>query len=225
MKVHSSSFIHPGHIRRVNEDSFYSNDEEGLWIVCDGMGGHEEGLFASNLATDSFEALELHFDFEVNVQRIIQTVHFIKKQLDKKIAMLGRDIIIGTTLILLYIKGNNAFCMGAGDSRCYLLRDNKLSLVSMDHTRELVDESGMQTVLTNALYAPGDISVDTKRFAVKHNDTFLLCSDGLYNSLTNQQIKKAMDNETLKVGLKSLVTCVLADKADDNLTGVMVGLL
>ena len=224
MKMNSFSFIHPGHMRKVNEDSFYSNDDEGLWIVCDGMGGHEEGLFASSLATDCFEALNLDLDFEGNIQRIIETIHFIKKQLDKKVSILNREVIIGTTIILLYIKDNYAFSINAGDSRCYILRNNNLSLISMDHTKELIEESGTRSILTNALFAPGDISIDTKRFLVKKNDIFLLCSDGLYGSLSNEKIKEAMTNQKPELRLKLLVNQVLKSDADDNITGVMVGM-
>jgi serine/threonine protein phosphatase PrpC len=55
MDYKSIYYTHPGHERKINEDSFYACDKDGLWIVCDGMGGHEEGSFASHLVTDSFE--------------------------------------------------------------------------------------------------------------------------------------------------------------------------
>ncbi|WP_345980450.1 PP2C family serine/threonine-protein phosphatase [Sulfurimonas sp. HSL3-2] len=223
MKIHSFSFTHPGHQRRVNEDSLYADDNKGLWIVCDGMGGHEEGLFASHLATDSFEVLELNLNFEKNAERIIQTIHLVKQQLDKKVAMLNTQAIIGTTLILLYIQGDSALCISAGDSRCYILRNDRLSLVNMDHTRDLIDEENIRSVLTNALYAPGDISIDVTRFTVKQNDVFLLCSDGLYAYADNQKIKRSMNDEILERGFKSLTSSVLASSASDNLTGIMVG--
>ena len=223
MKIRSFSFTHPGHQRRVNEDALYADDEKGLWIVCDGMGGHKEGLFASHLATDSFEVLELNLDFEKNVDRIVQTIHLIKQQLDKKVAMLNDQAIIGTTLILLYIQGENALCVSAGDSRCYILRNGRLSLINMDHTRDLIEEENIRSVLTNALYAPGDISIDVKRFTVKPSDVFLLCSDGLYTYVDNHKIKTSMNDAILERGFKSLTSSVLTSSAEDNLTGIMVG--
>ncbi|WP_428739974.1 PP2C family protein-serine/threonine phosphatase [Sulfurimonas sp.] len=223
MRITSCSFTHPGHTRRVNEDSFYADDEKALWVVCDGMGGHSEGLFASSLATDNFAVLELSLNFEQNVERIIQTIHLIKQQLDKKVAMSNSDDIIGTTLILLYIQDNNAVCVSAGDSRCYILRDNKLSLVNTDHTKDLVvEEQTVQSVLTNALYAPGDINIDVKHFSIQKQDVFLLCSDGLYNNLDNKTIKETMHSSLYGYGLKELKEKVLSKNADDNLTGVMV---
>lgn len=224
MKIQSSSFTHPGYVRKVNEDSYYVNDHKGLWVVCDGMGGHEEGLFCSTLATDSFEALELNEDFQSNTDKIIQMIHLIKKQLDKKASTLKEGMIIGTTLVLLYIKDDEALCISAGDSRCYILREEKLSLVNVDHTKELMLDEKVRSVLTNALFAPGDISIDIKRFIVKKDDRFLLCSDGLYNYLDNKKIKKAMGDVVYKNGLKSLTSSVLENEADDNITAVMVGI-
>jgi len=225
VRPRSFSFIHPGHCRKVNEDSFYANDQDGLWIVCDGMGGHDDGLYASSLATDCFEALELNLDFEGNTNRIIETIHVIKKQLDKKVSLSKKEVMIGTTLILLYIEDNKGFCINAGDSRCYIVRDNTLSLISMDHTKELINEYGSQTVLTNALFSPGDVSIDIKKFNVQKEDVFLLCSDGLYNSLENKKIKQAMNLQSIELGLKSLSNSVLSTNADDNITGIIVGVL
>ncbi|QFR48942.1 serine/threonine-protein phosphatase [Sulfurimonas lithotrophica] len=226
MKNKSFSFTHPGHKRRVNEDSFYVNDEKGLWVVCDGMGGHEEGLFASSLATDSFSALELNSTFNDNVERILQTIHFIKQQLDKKVYTLDINDFVGTTLILLYIKDGKALCISAGDSRCYILRNDKLSLVNKDHTRDVIDaKQETRSVLTNAIFAPGDINIDIKKFTINKNDVFLLCSDGLYSYLNIKEIKHAMNLAFEGRGLNLLKTSVLSQDADDNLTGAMICVL
>lgn len=223
MEYKSFSFTHPGHSRQVNEDAYYADDLSGLWIVCDGMGGHKEGNFASHLVTDTFEKLKLNSNFEQNVQTITKYIHHVKKHLEKKVEMLNKRTIIGTTIILLYIQEENAICIYAGDSRCYNLRDNKLSLVSKDHTKEIVEGNKFKKVLTNALFAPGEIFIDTKRFKVKKNDVFLLCSDGLYETLSNKLIKIAMKEHCFDIGMKCLTQKVLLDEANDNLTAILVG--
>lgn len=224
MKFNSFSFTHPGHQRKINEDAYYSNDEMGLWIVCDGMGGHEDGNFASHLVTDTFESLSFEGEFNTSVEKIIKTVHYIKTKLDKKVNQTSKKAIIGTTLILLYIKKDKAICIHAGDSRCYNLRDNKLSLVTVDHSRELIQNNSSRKVLTNALFAPGDISIETKKFRVKQNDTFLLCSDGLYDKVNNNLLKEAMGEKDFCFAMKRLSQHILANEADDNITGILVGI-
>ena len=74
MPCSSHSFTHPGNIRMNNEDSYFSNDNSGLWIVCDGMGGHQEGNFASHLVTDIFEQVELQGSFEQKIDAYNNTV-------------------------------------------------------------------------------------------------------------------------------------------------------
>lgn len=224
MQVSSFSYTHPGHIRKVNEDSFYSSDQDGLWIVCDGMGGHKDGNFASHLVTDTFEYLKLFAAFEDNITLFQEQIKIIQNKLIIKVEMSKTNDLIGTTLILLYIQDNKACLIHCGDSRCYNLRDNTLSLVSKDHTRELVTEEGLKKVLTKALYAPGEFFIETKKFLVNSKDVFLLCSDGLYDNLSNEIIKDAMQMDVLKIAMQKLSTIVLNTKADDNLTAVLVSI-
>lgn len=222
MNTSSFSYTHPGHIRKINEDSFYSSDEDGLWIVCDGMGGHKEGNFASHLVTDTFEYLRLHDSFEDNINLFKEQIEKIQNKLILKVKMSSTNDLIGTTLLLLYIQDNKACLIHCGDSRCYNLRNNTLSLVSKDHTRELMTDEGIKKVLTKALYAPGEFFIETKKFLVNVNDVFLLCSDGLYDNLTNESIKAAMNMDVLESAMKNLSSIVLNTKADDNLTAVLV---
>ncbi len=221
MKYFSLSFTHPGHVRKVNEDAFYSCDEKGLWIVCDGMGGHDEGNFASHLITDIFEEFELTGDFEDRIALMNKQLKVIHNILQNKVKKMGEDIRIGTTLMLLHIFEDKGVCIHSGDTRCYNLRDNILSTVTKDHAVEIDDFYGYRRVLTSAISAPGDMNIEITRFIVKQNDIFLLCSDGLYDNVTNQVIKDSME-EDLEDGIEKLKFNVLSSVADDNITAVMV---
>jgi len=222
MSITSFSYTHPGHSRKINEDSYYCSDEDGLWIVCDGMGGHKDGNFASHLVTDTFEYLNLLDGFENNIYLFQEEIKKIQNKLVLKVQMSRENDLIGTTLILLYIHNNKACLIHSGDSRCYNLRNNVLSLVSKDHCKEIVTSEGSKKVLTKALYAPGEFFIETKTFSVNKEDVFLLCSDGLYDNLSNENIKAAMKMDVLKNAMKDLSTRVLNTKADDNLTAVLV---
>jgi serine/threonine protein phosphatase PrpC len=220
----SYSFTHPGHIRMNNEDAYFSDDASGLWIVCDGMGGHQEGNFASHLVTDIFERVELKGNFEQKVEAITTQFYNIHRILQKKVHKLGGNSVIGTTLVLLLIDGNQAVSIHSGDSRCYIYRDNVLSMVTQDHAQNIQGENGQQRkALTRALCAPGELSLEVKKFQTYIGDVFLLCSDGFYDNLSNQIIEQGMQLKPLEDGMKFMSTKVLSGKADDNLTATIVG--
>lgn len=223
MTFKSFAFTHPGHVRKVNEDSFYASDERGLWIVCDGMGGHEEGNFASHLVTDIFEEMQMSGDFENKIYIMNKQIERIHNILKNKVEKTKRDITIGTTIILLLIEGDKGVCIHSGDSRCYNLRDNILSTVTKDHSIEINDLYGHRKVLTSALSAPGELFVETTRFIVQENDLFLLCSDGLYDNILSKTIKLSLEDKSLEIGMDRLRSSVLSTKADDNITAIIVG--
>lgn len=218
----SSAFTHPGHERQNNEDAYYVSDNRGLWIVCDGMGGHQEGNFASHLVTDIFEQMQMHGDFNQKVDAITSQIYNIHRLLQKKVQKLGADVVIGTTLVMMFVEGKQAVSIHSGDSRCYVLRDEVLSLVTEDHARIIVQDGKDRKVLTKALSAPGELSIEIKRFYVQKDDTFFLCSDGIYESLTPEHIKSSMKDESLESGMQKITQAVLAGEAADNLTGVLV---
>lgn len=213
---------HPGYTRQNNEDSYYANDEQQLWIVCDGMGGHQEGNYASRLVTDIFERMPLSPDFEENIEAIHAQVFNIHLLLQKKAHQLGPDAIIGTTVVILLIDAHRGVCFHAGDSRCYLLRDEKLSFVTTDHANVIHTPTGERRALTNALSAPSPYFLETKKFKVEDADIFLLCSDGFYETRSNEEIIQALSHPCLSEGIDHLVSAVLDSGAHDNLTAIVV---
>lgn len=223
MAFKSYTFTHPGYVRKINEDSFYASDERGLWIVCDGMGGHEEGNFASHLVTDIFEEMKMSGDFENKISIMNRQIEKIHNILKNKVEKLDKETTIGTTIILLFIEEDKGVCIHSGDSRCYNLRDNVLSTVTKDHSIEINDLYGYRKVLTSALSAPGKLFVETTRFIVRKNDMFLLCSDGLYDNISSKIIKMSLEDKTLKLGIERLRSAVLSTKADDNITAIILG--
>ena len=96
---------------------------------------------------------------------------------------MGANAVIGTTLVLLLIEGEQAVSIHSGDSRCYVYRNDTLSMVTQDHARSIQSEGGERKALTKALCAPGELSLEIKKFLTQKNDVFLLCSDGFYDNL------------------------------------------
>ena len=223
MQYCSHSFTHPGHIRMNNEDAYFTDDESGLWIVCDGMGGHQEGNFASHLVTDIFERVELSGTFDQKVEAITSQFYNIHRILQKKVHKLGNNAVIGTTLVLLFAEGTRAVSIHSGDSRCYIYRNDELSMVTQDHARSIPSEHGERKALTRALCAPGELSLEVKQFGIQKDDVFLLCSDGFYDNLSHDFIKEGMQIKHLAEGMSLMSSKVLSGKADDNLTATLVG--
>lgn len=223
MPCYSHSFTHPGHIRMNNEDAYFTDDRSGLWIVCDGMGGHQEGNFASHLVTDIFEQVTLSGTFDQKIEAISSQFYNIHRILQKKVHKLGNNAVIGTTLVLLLIEGEQAASIHSGDSRCYVYREGTLSMVTQDHAKSIPSENGERKALTRALCAPGELSLEVKKFQTKKGDVFLLCSDGFYDNLSQECIKEGMQTELLEKGMQFMSSKVLSGVADDNLTATLVG--
>lgn len=223
MPCYSHSFTHPGHIRMNNEDAYFTDDKSGLWIVCDGMGGHQEGNFASHLVTDIFEQVTLSGTFDQKIEAISSQFYNIHRILQKKVHKLGNNAVIGTTLVLLLIEGEQAASIHSGDSRCYVYRDGTLSMVTQDHAKSIPSENGERKALTRALCAPGELSLEVKKFQTQQGDVFLLCSDGFYDNLSQECIKEGMQTDLLEQGMQLMSSKVLSGVADDNLTATLVG--
>lgn len=221
--MYSSYYItHPGKTRLNNEDSYFINDIDGLWIVCDGMGGHQEGNFASRLVTDIFEYMKFSDDFEKNLETIVSQIYNIHMLLKKKAQKTGRNSVVGTTIVLLYIIGSKGVVIHAGDSRCYHLRQNEFVLLTNDHAKNISTEQGTRKVLINALSAPGELSLEVNNIVVEKDDIFFLCSDGIYDTLSVNFIKNSLGDNDLQEGLDKITQKVLEGTATDNLTAIIV---
>ncbi|AXH09782.1 hypothetical protein CP960_11610 [Malaciobacter halophilus] len=211
-------FTHPGHVRRVNEDSFYSDDENSLWIVCDGMGGHKDGSFASHLITDLFEDITLTSSFINNVELIQNQLLKAHQLLQKRTNNTSTKTIIGTTVVLLYIYENRAVCFHCGDSRCYSYK-NTLKCHTKDHSKIYKGKR----VLTSAISAPSkSFILEKSSFYIDEINRFLLCSDGLYDYISEEIISYLMKQKDIQKSMDILISNILKTPAEDNITAILI---
>ena len=197
-----------GRVRDQNEDNFLVDKKLGLFIVCDGMGGHAAGEVASALAVRTVhdeikKQVDLIQDYaalakgaakvtkrdilnmlEFAVNRASQRVHVEAVKDTKKRGM-------GTTLVCLLVIGTQAFIIYVGDSRIYMLRDGLLEQLTEDHTvynelikrkkmpREQVEQLAQKNAITRAVGVYEHVEPDTLVLDLTAGDRFLLCSDGL----------------------------------------------
>lgn len=223
-----------GTVRPLNEDSFLCQPDIGLWTVADGMGGHDGGSVASQLIVKNLSQLSAKNNLDNFINDIENTVIDANNRLLEyaRVKLNGR--IIGSTLVSLLIKGNVGVCLWAGDSRLYRFRHEKLTQISRDHSHvaELVSEGLISeeeakthpeaNVITRAVGTSERLDIDVDVFDVQVGDLFLLCSDGLYNAVQEQEIIECLKGDALEQSVNKLIETALYNKASDNVSVVLV---
>ena len=223
-----------GTVRPLNEDSFLCQPEIGLWTVADGMGGHDGGSVASQMIVEHLSHLNTKNNLDDFVNDIENTVTDANNRLleSSRAQLNGR--IIGSTFISLLIKGNVGVCLWAGDSRLYRFRHDKLSQISIDHSHvaELVSEGLISeeeakthpeaNVITRAVGTSERLDIDVDVFDVSVGDLFLLCSDGLYNAVADDEIIQCLRETSLELSVNKLIQTALNNLASHNVSVILV---
>jgi serine/threonine-protein phosphatase Stp1 len=175
-------------------------------------------------------------DFDERLKGIRQCLHWLNRRLGQELTVTaGRhDSIMGSTVVALLVDGNRAACIWAGDSRCYMWRGQRLYQLSKDHSlqQQLIDEQNMSLedarahpsahALTRAVGAADVLTLDVLELEVYPGDTFLLCSDGLYQGLSSDALGNALSLTAPHVALERLFDGALRGSARDNLTAVVI---
>ncbi|HCS07318.1 MAG TPA: protein phosphatase [Pseudomonas sp.] len=210
--------------------------QHGLWVVADGMGGHQGGDIASQLIVASLADLPVEVDFDARLKNVRQCLHWLNRRLGQELTVTaGRsDSIMGSTVVAVLMEGNRAACVWAGDSRCYLWRGQRLYQLSRDHSlqQQLIDEQQMSAeqakahpsahALTRAVGASEQLTLDVLELETCPGDAFLLCSDGLYQSLSTDALGHALNLPAPQLALERLFAGALRGEARDNLTAVVI---
>jgi protein phosphatase len=237
-----------GHARENNEDKFdfYEPDEEPLlaargsvYLVCDGMGGHNAGQIASELAAKQFLHAYYHLGGtaqEAARHAILQAHHYIAEMASKIPSRYG----MGTTLTALILKQDEGILAHVGDSRCYRLREGVFEQLSRDHTlvARLVEQGVIppeqaryhpqRNVIRQAVGVadPSEpLEPDIETFALQAGDLYLLCSDGLTDMVDDAEIEAILRDEPPTRAAWRLVDRALANGGRDNVTVVLVQIL
>src|SRR5437667_4608727 len=142
----SHGLTHVGLVRQRNEDAFLDRPEAGLWIVADGMGGHEEGDYASARIVGRLAEFAPFSDLEEYTDEVRRALSHIDVHLRARAKAIGPRTVIASTVACLLVYGEEFAAIWAGDSRVYQLRDGALLPLSIDHSRvqELIDAGLLQ---------------------------------------------------------------------------------
>ena len=222
---------HVGLVRSNNEDSYIAEPALGLWLVADGMGGHESGEIASAIVTE-------------HVVASIQAGTSLEKALlSSHNAILNAPDVgrgergMGSTAVGISIDGTHFHIAWVGDSRAYFWNNSSLNLLTHDHSvvQKLIDAGAISpaeaeshpasNVLTQAIGFAGitEINVSIIDGVLKYNDRILLCSDGLNRELADSEIEAVFSKSiSVQATADLLVQSAIEHGGSDNVTAIVL---
>jgi serine/threonine protein phosphatase PrpC len=233
MQFECVSRTHVGLKRKINEDSLLAETDRGLWVVADGMGGHDAGEVASAAVVDSLRRLPDYEDLDRLTSAAIEALRQVNDELIRLAQSNGSERTIGTTVVGLLVLGERFRCFWAGDSRAYWLRSGEIMRLSRDHSlvQDLIDAGMLTTeeaeshensnVITRAVGVRERLEVDTVSGDAQRGDFFILASDGLTRLVNDDEIAAELGNGSLEQAADKLIDMVLARGAPDNVSLVI----
>jgi len=237
MKRESYALTDIGMKRKINQDAFLKDDDLGLYVVADGMGGHRGGEVASRVAIESIQKY-----CGENRQDPA------RDQLDKGINLACREIYrqsleneelsgMGTTVAAILFQADAVFIGQVGDSRVYLMNQSGIWQVTEDHSllnEEIragrlaagqVSSYQFKNVITRSVGYENYVNVDIYRRQVSIGDRYLLCTDGLSGLLEIQEISAEIEQSGPEKGLTNLISIANSRGGDDNITALICEVL
>lgn len=225
-----------GKVRKENEDNYLVSPERGLFVVADGMGGHLGGQVASSLAIQTIDQEIPLLTKECDPRQLLkQALEKANEQILKRGKSEEDYQGMGTTVTAALVFENNLYVAHIGDSRAYLFQKGHLRCLTEDHslvnelfqngslTLEEAQNHPQRNILTRALGSHENPQIDIQTFPVEENDKLLLCTDGLYNHLPDEEIGELLGLEyTLKETIQQMVDTALERGGNDNITVVLV---
>lgn len=229
-----------GMVRQQNQDacSFQQKDDYAWAVVCDGMGGAAAGDLASTMARDRYEShmacLEDPTLYSEEEELMVQAAQAANRAVWLKAGTNRAYAGMGTTLVGALIRGSDLWVVNVGDSRAYRISRDAIRQITRDHSvvEELVQHGALtpeearrhpqRNLITRALGTGKHVKADLFRETVEEGDAILLCSDGLVNEVTDQEILE----EVLAGGTAAEICHRLLDRAlnagaSDNVTVVL----
>lgn len=207
--------------RDENEDAYLTLTERGLFCVADGMGGHADGQLASLSVARILERMVGAGSLEERVETVERSLHRINTALRSEAAKSGLTSIIGATVVALVLDADYAVCVWAGDSRCYLVREEQLFQMTRDHGGAQAPDQRRTNVVTRAIGSGETLELDRVVVEVEAGDSFLLCSDGVSDYLSADDILACLTGPGAHA-TDDLVDAAVAAGSRDDVTAVLV---
>jgi len=251
LRIRASGITDVGLKREDNEDSYSKEDSLGLYVVADGMGGHLAGEVASRVAVEMInKSVRKWLEEEAREDELFgppdSSLSLIGNYILSSIRMANRVVYemaldheeyhgMGTTVVILYVTPSLIIAANVGDSRIYMVRDGHLERLSKDHTivaeqvemgtmtEEEATTSPLRHILTKNLGSVETLEPDIFEIEPSGRDRFVLCSDGLTDLVSDDEIfEMTQKNKDPSNLCRKLVDTVLKRGAHDNATIVSI---
>jgi protein phosphatase len=234
--------------RKLNEDSLILDNDLGLFIVADGMGGHNAGEIASRLAVEtvfnfvqrSGAEEEITWPYGVdpklslNANRLLTAVMLANKRVWKEADQRQDYTGMGTTIVAALADPDVISIVSAGDSRAYRLRIDKFEQITVDDSwvqaavdegvllPEEADSHPMKNIITKAIGAKENIDISVEEHPLEDQDLFLLCSDGLHGMVPEPRLSEIVKSSvgSLERLVRQLIDAANQNGGKDNVTAL-----
>ncbi|MCP4606489.1 MAG: Stp1/IreP family PP2C-type Ser/Thr phosphatase [Proteobacteria bacterium] len=236
--------------RTHNEDTFSIFENENLFVVCDGMGGHASGEVASQMAVqvlksffkDTLEDPEMTWPYKMDrsrryeENRLITGMKLANLRIHEASTRESKYHGMGTTVVAVFFVEDGAYLTHVGDSRIYRIRDGVIEQITEDHsllndyikmkklTPEEIKNFPHKNVIIRALGMKESVKVDTFYEIPHSGDVYLLCSDGLSSEMTDPEMLEIYEKHSsdLQVACHELIEAANNNGGHDNISVILV---
>ncbi len=232
--------------RPLNQDRFFCDATLGLYVIADGMGGHNAGEVASAMAVDTLVAfvkatggsgeLTWPFPFDPNLSRAANRLVAGMRLANQNVHDAGNSDLrlanMGTTMVAALVEGEYVVIAHVGDSRAYRFRDDRLEAMTRDHTwvaamlaaepAARANDHPMRHVLTSGIGMRADVNPAVTEQPVTVGESWLLCSDGVHGYIEESELTRAMSLSSADLAADAAVRAALDGGGSDNATAVVL---
>jgi serine/threonine protein phosphatase PrpC len=202
----------------------------GLWVVADGMGGHNAGDVASNMIVQALAGITRHSMLSAQLDEVEDRLRGVNENLYRE-SLDNQAGMSGSTIVALLAFERHCLSIWAGDSRAYRSRQGALEQITRDHSeaQEMLDASGVQlpeaiasNVITRAVGGAQELFLDIELRELRNHDRYLLCSDGLYRELSDADMGHHLTGNDPEGACRALMKQALSGTCSDNVSAIVV---
>ena len=205
-----------------------------LFIVADGMGGHAAGEVASEIAVDTVSNMYYQDDSDEVATSLLRAIKRANALIHQRAAENMLRSGMGTTCVAAVLRGNMAYIANVGDSRAYIVRGGQVKQVSQDHswvaeqvragllTEDQARTHAQRNVITRCLGTQAEVEIDVFPEPIEENDALVLCTDGLSGLVTDDEIRRIVNQSGPQESVYHLVERANENGGPDNITAIVV---